>query len=242
MSVADAELRGVLIDLDGTLIDTAPDIAAAANLMRAEFGLLPLAVERVAAFVGKGADLLVHRALTDSLDSRLDPVPFAAARTAFFRHYHATNGTLARVYDGVGCALAQLRMAGLRLACVTNKAREFTEPLLARLGLVRWFDVTVSADEVSAPKPDPALLFEACARLDLSPAQVVLIGDSINDALAAHAAGCRVVLVETGYNEGEDVNALRSAAGVDAIVPALPDAARYLVARVGGDQVSTPAL
>ena len=226
-------VRGVLIDLDGTLIDTAPDLAAAANRMRAEFGLAELPVQRIATFVGKGAELLVHRAMTDALDQRLEDARFAPARDAFFRHYRKTNGAQARVFDGVGCALAQLRVAGLKLACVTNKPREFTVPLLTRVGLASWFDAVVAADEVAHPKPHPAVLLEACARLGLAPEQVLLIGDSANDARAAHAAGCRVLLVETGYNEGEAVTQLAADPAVDAILPALNDAARYLVVATG---------
>jgi phosphoglycolate phosphatase len=227
---------GVLIDLDGTLIDTAPDLAAAANRMRADFGLPALSVERIAAFVGKGAEVLVHRAMTDSFDGRIDDDAYAQARAAFFRHYEQTNGHESRVFDGVGCALAQLRVAGLKLACVTNKPKTFTMPLLERLGLRSWFEVIVAGDEVARPKPHPDLLLTACERLHLTPAQVVLIGDSINDALAAQAAGMPALLVETGYNEGESVAQLAAAPGVDAILPALNDIARLLVADRFKDQ------
>lgn len=221
--------RAVLIDLDGTLMDTAPDLAAAANAMRAEFGLPPLAVERIAAFVGKGADKLVHRALTDTLDGEVDAATFARGRAAFYRHYRATNGRATVVFDGVPQALALLRSRGLKLACVTNKPREFTLPLLEQRQLAGYFDAVVAGDEVKEKKPHPALLLEACARLGVAPAQARMIGDSVNDALAARAAGMRALLVETGYNEGESVAALAATPGVDAIVDALFDAAQRLV-------------
>ncbi len=225
------DLRGVLIDLDGTLMDTAPDLAAAANAMRAEFGLPALPVARIAAFVGKGAEVLVHRALTGELDGRADAVAFERARAAFYRHYHAVNGRHAVVFERVPEALELLRTKGLKVACVTNKPREFTVPLLERLGLAGAFDAVVAGDDVREKKPHPAIVLAACARLALAPAQALMIGDSVNDVLAARAAGMRVVLVETGYNEGEPVTALAGTPGVDAIFATLFEAAQWVVRR-----------
>jgi len=224
-------LQAVLIDLDGTLMDTAPDLAEAANRMRAEFSLAALPVERIAAFVGKGADVLVHRALTDDLDGQIAGERFASARAAFYRHYHATNGELAVVFHHVPRALRQLRALGAKLGCVTNKPREFTVPLLDKVRLAPWFDAVVAGDDVQEKKPHPALLLAACAKLGVAPADTLMIGDSINDALAARAAGCPVVLVETGYNEGEHVGSLAGQAGVFAIVPTLLDAAQTIQQR-----------
>jgi phosphoglycolate phosphatase len=216
-------------------MDTAPDLAAAANLMRADFGLPPLPVARIAAFVGKGADVLVHRALTDDPDGRAGEADFARGRAAFYRHYHAVNGEQTVVFDRVPEALDLLQAAGLRLGCVTNKPREFTLPLLERLALAPRFGAVVAGDDVKEKKPHPALLLAACERLGVSPAQAIMIGDSVNDALAAHAAGMRVVLVETGYNEGESVATLADRPGVDAIVAALFAAAQRIVAQASRD-------
>jgi phosphoglycolate phosphatase len=225
------ELRGVLIDLDGTLLDTAPDLAAAANRMRADFGLPPLPMARIAAFVGKGAEVLVHRALTDDMDGRVDADAFARGRRSFYAHYHAENGLQAVVFEQVPQSLVRLREHGLKLACVTNKPREFTLPLLEKMGLAPHFHVVVAGDEVAEKKPHPALLLEACRRLALGPTEVILIGDSVNDAQAAHAGGCRCLLVETGYNEGEGVASLAGAPGLDAILPMLADAVQWLLQR-----------
>jgi phosphoglycolate phosphatase len=222
-------LLGVLIDLDGTLMDTAPDLAAAANRMRADFGLPPLPVERIAAFVGKGAEVLVHRALTDDINGRAGAEDFARGRQSFYAHYTAENGLQAVVFERVPQALEALRAHGLKLACVTNKPKEFTAPLLAKMGLAPCFDAVVAGDEVAEKKPHPALLLEAFRRLRLQPADVMLIGDSVNDAQAARAAGCGCVLVETGYNEGEGVAALSGAPGLDAILPTLAEAVRWLL-------------
>jgi phosphoglycolate phosphatase len=225
-----SELRAVLIDLDGTLMDTVPDLASAANRMRADFGLAPLAAERIAAFVGKGADVLVHRALADDLQGEVEAAQHAAGRESFYRHYHAVNGVEAVVFPQVEEALALLDDAGLALACVTNKPREFTVPLLERVGLAAHFAVVVAGDDVREKKPHPALLLAACERLGVAPQASLMIGDSVNDALAARAAGMPVVLVETGYNEGEPVAALAGESGVDAIVPSFIEAARRVVA------------
>jgi len=221
--------RAVLIDLDGTLMDTAPDLAAAANLVRADFDLPPLPVERVAMFVGKGADVLVHRALTDDIDGNVNESDFARGRAAFYRHYHATNGLDTIVFDLVPRALDLLRSHQIKLACVTNKPREFTLPLLQRMELAPRFDTVVAGDDVKAKKPHPDLLLAACRNLGVAPGDARMVGDSVNDALAAQAAGMRVILVATGYNEGGSVKELAGFPGVDAIVDSLLDAANVLV-------------
>lgn len=225
-----AALQAVLIDLDGTLMDTVPDLASAANRMRADFGLAPLATERVAAFVGRGAEVLIHRALADDLQGEVEAGRHAAGRESFYRHYHAVNGVEAVVFPQVEEALTLLDEAGLKLACVTNKPREFTMPLLERMGLAPHFAAVVAGDDVREKKPHPALLLAACERLGCAPQASLMIGDSVNDALAARAAGMPVILVETGYNEGEPVATLAGQPGVDAIVPSFIEAARRVVA------------
>src|ERR1700740_1539363 len=164
-------LRAVLIDLDGTLIDTAPDLALAPNVLGADFALAPRAPARIASFVGRGADVLVHRALTDRLDGTADAATFARGRASFVAHYQAVNGTAAVVFPGVADALARLRAAGLALACVTNKPREFTLPLLAHTGLAAHFSVIVAGDDVREKKPHPALLLTALRELEVTAAQ-----------------------------------------------------------------------
>lgn len=229
--------RAVLIDLDGTLLDTVPDLAAAVNAMRNEFALAPLTLELVASYVGKGADVLVHRALTELPDGEADADRFARGREAFYRHYRAFNGRAARVYPGVLEALDEFRSKGLPLACVTNKPREFTLALLERVGLLDRFAVVVSGDDTVQKKPaaDPMLL--ACRQLDVPPRDTPAIGDSQNDVAAARAAGCPVIIVETGYNEGKPASELDA----DAIVPALLDAAR-LIEPIALDRASNAAL
>ena len=232
-SAPEPALRAVLIDLDGTLADTAADLADAANRVRADFGLPPLATARLASFVGKGAEVLVHRALTDRHDGTVDEPSIARGREAFRRHYHETNGVRTRPFEGVPAALARLRGAGLRLACVTNKPREFTIPLLEKIALAPFFEAVVAGDDVPRKKPHPDLVLEACRRLGVAPGLALLIGDSGNDAGAAIAAGSRCVLVETGYNEGEPVRSLEGAPGVGAILPGIPEAAGWILQHAG---------
>jgi len=195
--------------------------------MRADFGLPPLAPERVAQYVGKGADVLVHRSLTDRMDGQVASEQFGPARAAFLVHYHAVNGEASVVFDGVPQALMGLRQRGWHVACVTNKPRQFTLPLLQRAGLAPLLDAVVCGDEVEHKKPHPEIVLRACSLLGVAPSEAVLIGDSGNDVLAGRAAGVRVVLVESGYNEGEPLASLEGE-GVDAIVPGLLDAARWL--------------
>lgn len=221
--------QAVLLDLDGTLLDSAPDIAEAANRMRADFGLGPLSLERLSNFVGKGADRLVHRAMLDDPDGELEADRFAPAKAAFERHYRDTNGMLSTVFPSVAEAMHTLRAAGMRLGCVTNKPREFTTVLLERTGLLPLLDVTVCGDEVERRKPFPDPLLKACQFLGVAATQTWMVGDSANDAEAAHAAGCPCLLVETGYNEGEPVHALRESPGVNGIFPLLGDAAQWIL-------------
>jgi phosphoglycolate phosphatase len=213
--------RAVIIDLDGTLLDTAADLAAAVNLMRIELGRPALPLATVASYVGKGAEVLVHRALGGGLDARVDDALHARGHDAFMRHYAVENGRQARAYAGVREGLDALRAKGLRLACVTNKPQAFAEPLLARCGMAADFELVLGGDALARRKPDPMPMLFAAQRLGAAPAAVVAIGDSVNDALAARAAGMPVLAVPYGYNEGRDVHLL----DVDGVVGSLLEAA-----------------
>jgi phosphoglycolate phosphatase len=223
-SSAALRARAVIIDLDGTLLDTVADLAAAVNRMLAELGRDALPEDTVAAYVGKGAEVLVHRALGGALEARVDPALHARGHEAFLRHYRDTNGRHARAYDGVSDGLDAMRAKGLRLACVTNKPQAFADPLLERCGLREAFELVLGGDALPAKKPDPLPLLHAARHFGVVPAEVVAIGDSINDALAARAAGMRVLAVPYGYNEGRDVALL----DVDGIVGSLREAAALI--------------
>lgn len=187
----------VLIDLDGTLIDTAEDIVAAANRMLSELGSIPLPFKTVSGFIGRGVRNLVRRSLEASgldADASVD-----RAEAIFHRHYTELNGRFSRVYPGVEAGLDELRSRGLRLACVTNKPRALAAPLLALTGLARHFDVLVAGDSITQMKPDPEPLRHACCLLDSDVAHSVMVGDSPVDIAAARAAGIPVYIMRYGY-------------------------------------------
>jgi phosphoglycolate phosphatase len=216
--------RAVLIDLDGTLLDTIDDLAAAANAMLVELGFEARPAAEMRRFVGKGAESLVQRALTGSLDAPIDAQRLAEAVPVFRRHYARENGVNARCYPGVVEGLAAMRANGLGLACVTNKPIAFTLPLLERTGLSPWFDVVVGGDSLPRKKPDPAQLLHACEGFGVAPSEAVMIGDSMNDALAARAAGIPVFVLPYGYNEGRPVAELDA----DAVIESLEHAAKLI--------------
>ena len=212
-------IRSVTIDLDGTLLDTVPDLAAAANAMLREMGRPEYPVETIAGFIGRGIPKLVARCLPD-----LDEAAVEQAQVIFRRHYAIENGRRSTLFPGVLEGLRAFRAAGLPLAVITNKAAAFTEPLLVATQLGIWFNFAVSGDSLAHKKPHPAQLLHACQRLGTVPAENLHIGDSHHDAVAARAAGCPVFIVPYGYNEGEDVQGI----DCDAIVTSLAEAARRI--------------
>jgi phosphoglycolate phosphatase len=217
-------VRAVAIDLDGTMLDTIEDLCAAVNHTLSELELPQLELELVRTFVGKGISNLVERSLRASLQAEPDPELVARAMPVYAAHYERVNGDTTTIYPGVREGLDALMQAGLPLACITNKSSRFTAPLLERVGFARYFPVVVCGDTLPQKKPDPQPLTHAAQRLQVQPVQMLMIGDSINDAQAARAAGCPVFCVNYGYNEGHDVRSL----DVDAIVPSLLEAAALI--------------
>lgn len=217
--------KAVLLDLDGTLLDTAPDLLEAANGMLRDLGFPEVSLETVQAYVGRGLPNLVKRLLAADMAAADTPAPPpAAALEAFKRHYAVTNGRRARLFPGVREGLDALKTKGLALACITNKSETFTGPLLEQTGLANDFCVVVAGDTLPRAKPDPMPLIWVCGRFNLKPRDMVFIGDSVNDVKAARAAGCPVLVVPYGYNEGRDVRELAS----DAIVGTIEEAASLI--------------
>ena len=159
-------VKAVAIDLDGTLLDTIHDLAEAANRMREELNLATLPVDEVKTFVGKGMVNLVKRSLTGGLDAEPEAALLKRAIGIYERHYFAVLTRDLRTFPGVEEGLGRLRAAGFRLACITNKASQFTEPLLTASGLRQYFDLVVSGDTASRRKPDPAPLLYAVEKFD----------------------------------------------------------------------------
>ncbi len=218
-------VKAVVIDLDGTLLDTAPDLADAAMAMANELGLPPIDLATVKTYIGNGVSRLVKRVLTRQMDAEPDAALFARALPAYEKHYGAHVSRKSRAFPGVVEGLTAFKQAGFRVACITNKAEKFTVPLLKDTGLFDYFELILSGDTLPKKKPDPLPLLHACKEFGIQPSELLLIGDSLNDAQAARAAGCPVFVVPYGYNRGRDVREL----DVDAIVPSLLDAAKAVV-------------
>lgn len=197
--------RAVVIDLDGTLIDSVPDLAYCVDQMMIELGRSPWGEAKVRTWVGNGVDRLVKRALTDELWAEPDEQLFAQAMPVFMALYASNTSQRSRVFDGVCEGLDYLQAESYLLACVTNKAERFTLPLLRDKGILDAFQVVVSGDTTPKKKPDPLPLLHAAEALGVSPQLCLMVGDSRHDVAAARAAGFSVACVPYGYNHGDDI-------------------------------------
>ena len=222
-------IEAVAFDLDGTLIDTAPDLAAAANSMLRILGGRAVPEHCVAALIGDGVDAFVARVLDESGDaSQLDAMLQPWARVMFRNLYEQELFARGRVFPGVEQALQALENAELPLCCITNKESRFALPLLAAAGLRERFPVTVCADRPEDRKPSPSMLLAACRQLGVEPANLLYVGDSPSDIVAARAARCRVVAVTYGYGDYDVLAAARPDGflGNLAKITSISDAAR----------------
>jgi len=220
------EVDAAIVDLDGTMVDTIGDFAEAIARMLADLQLPALDAALIEHMVGKGTEHLLRSVLAHVLAQAGHPqaalpaavaslLPTALAR--YEQHYLAINGQHSALYAGVLEGLQALRAGGLRLACVTNKPLAFTRPLLAAKGLQGLFEQVFGGDSFATKKPDPLPLLKTCESLGTTPARTLMLGDSSNDAQAARAAGCPVVLVTYGYNHGQSVEAVGADALIDSI-------------------------
>ncbi len=227
-----------IIDLDGTMVDTMGDFVVAINLMLHDMGFSPVDREVVELLVGKGSEHLVNSVLNHAMRQQIRgprainneaheaheadetnqaPLLFDAAFASYQRHYRAINGQHAAVYPGVLAGLLGLQRAGLKLACLTNKPLVFAKDLLRLKGLDGFFRVVFGGDSFERKKPDPLPLLKTCDALGVLPARTLMVGDSSNDARAARAAGCPVVLVTYGYNHGQPVRGVAADGFVDSL-------------------------
>ncbi|MFQ5544743.1 MAG: phosphoglycolate phosphatase, partial [Acidiferrobacterales bacterium] len=208
-------MKLVIMDLDGTLVDTAPDIAASINSMLADLGLPAYDRDTIADWVGSGVSRLIKRTLTGQVDGEPEPALYQRADPLFRRYYAARVSQESTLYPGVAATLEALRIAGFELACITNKPEAFTVPLLKDLGIHDHFGLLLSGDALPRNKPDPLPLLHACDYFAVGPNYSVMVGDSVNDTEAARAAGMPVICVTYGYNRGVDVRELAPAAVID---------------------------
>ncbi|MDP3083095.1 MAG: phosphoglycolate phosphatase [Rubrivivax sp.] len=214
-----SDLQAAIVDLDGTMVDTVGDFEVALALALADIGYPAVGREFISRTVGKGSEHLLSKTLAEvGAPASL----YDDAWQRYQQHYVAVNGRCSAVYPGVIEGLQALRARGLKLACLTNKPSAFARPLLALKGLDGFFDAVFGGDAFARKKPDPLPLLETCKALGVAPQHTLMVGDSSNDAQAARAAGCPVVLVSYGYNHGEPV----ARAGADAVIDRIDDLQR----------------
>ncbi|HFD80963.1 MAG TPA: phosphoglycolate phosphatase [Gammaproteobacteria bacterium] len=209
----------ILIDVDGTLVDSVPDLAFCVDEMMKRLGREPWGEERVRDWVGNGVERLVRRALIGQLEGEPEEAEFERAYPVFLELYAENTSRRSLLYPGVREGLDYLKAAGYHLGCVTNKAERFTIPLLKDLGIHEYFAIVVSGDSLAHKKPHPEPLLHAAEFFKVSPERALMVGDSISDVKAARAAGFMIACVPYGYNHGEDIRL----AGPDLIIDTLAD-------------------
>ena len=208
----------VLIDLDGTLVDSVPDLAHAVDEMRKELGFPEHGEAAVRNWVGNGVERLVKRALTGELNGEPDPALYDQAYPVFYKHYQASNGVYSRLFSGVEQGLELLQQRGYHIGCVTNKAESFTLPLLEAKGVRKYFGVVVSGDTLLVKKPAPEPLLHAAKHFNVKPQDSLMLGDSMHDVQAARSADFKVIAVSYGYNHGIDIAEAKPDAIIDSFV------------------------
>ena len=224
-NIATAQIRAALIDLDGTLVDTAQDFTAALNGMLTKLGARPVDRAEVLLYIGKGSENLIARVLAARFDATQAQALFQQAFDRYQTEYASVNGRYTQLYPEVKSGLDALRAAGIKLACVTNKPHRFAVELLQHYGLLEYFALVYGGDSWPRKKPDPMPMIEACRALGVAAAHTVAIGDSENDALAAAAGGLWSLTVPYGYNHGQPVQTIPA----DGIVENLLQAAHLIV-------------
>jgi phosphoglycolate phosphatase len=206
-------ISAIVVDLDGTLLHTAPELAESANRMLRDIGRPPVSQALLMSYIGNGISWLVKRALTGDMHAEPEAALYEEALPVFEKHY-AELLLESRPFPGVVEGLQAMQAAGFRLGCITNKVARYTEPLLAGTGLAPYFEIVLSGDSLPEKKPHPLPLQHSAKFFNIPVQQMLLVGDSLNDTVAARAAGCPVFCVPYGYNHGEPVDGL----DLDAVV------------------------
>lgn len=216
MAISKPEM--ILIDVDGTLVDSVPDLAYCVDTMMMQLGRAPHGEAKVRNWVGNGVERLVRRALIGQLDGEPDDADFAEAYPLFIALYAENTSKRSQLFPGVLEGLDYLQAQGYRLGCVTNKAEQFTLPLLRDLDIAGRFEIIISGDTLPQKKPDPAPLLHAAAYFGIAPAHALMLGDSISDVKAARAAGFQIICMSYGYNHGEDIRNYHPDLVIDSMV------------------------
>lgn len=207
----------ILIDVDGTLVDSVPDLAFCVDEMMQRLRRPTHGEDKVRNWVGNGVERLVRRALIGRLHGEPDEAEFAQAYPIFLELYADNTSKRSVLYPGVREGLNYLKAAGYRLGCVTNKAAQFTIPLLQALGIYDDFEIVISGDTLPKKKPDPMPLLHGADHFGVNPADALMIGDSQSDVKAARAAGFQIVCMSYGYNHGEDIHDYHPDAVIDSM-------------------------
>jgi phosphoglycolate phosphatase len=216
-------ISAIVIDLDGTLLHTAPELAESANRMLRDMDRPPVSQDLLMSYIGNGIHWLVKRALTGDMHAEPDTALFDQALPIFEKHYTALLLN-SKPFPNVVAGLDAMKAAGYRLGCITNKVGRYTDPLLSGIGLVHYFDIILAGDTLPEKKPHPMPLLHSAKFFGVPIERLLLVGDSLSDAQAARAAGCPIFCVPYGYNHGEPVETLN----VDAVIPDLPAALKLI--------------
>ena len=199
-------INAILFDLDGTLINSAPDMAAAVNATMRELDLPEYSIKQISQWVGNGSKMLLTRALAGKFDVEIDEKSLQEILPSFYKHYAANLNSASQIYPGVLPALYELQQANIKMACVTNKPIEFAMPVLAAYELDQFMPVVVGGGSLPQLKPSPEPLFFACEQLDIDERMlgqtVLMVGDSSSDIKAAKMAGMQSIAVDYGYSQG----------------------------------------
>jgi len=207
------DISAIVIDLDGTMLNTAPELCESANRMLRDMDYTPVSQELLSSYIGNGISWLVKRALTGEMHATPDAALYDHALPIFEKHY--TELLLqSKPFGGVIEGLDAMKAAGFRLGCITNKVEQYTLPLLEGVGLAKYFEVVIAGDTLPEKKPHPMPLLHAAKFFEIPVKKLLLVGDSLSDTVAANAAGCPVFCVPYGYNHGEPVETL----GLDAVI------------------------
>jgi len=210
--------RMILIDVDGTLVDSVPDLAYCVDELMKALGRPVHGEAKVRNWVGNGVERLVRRALIGQLDGEPPDADYARAYPIFLELYAENTSKRSRLYPGIREGIDWLKSQGYLLGCVTNKAAQFTLPLLQDLGVRDDFAIVVSGDTLPVKKPDPAPLLHAAQHFGVTPAESLMVGDSVSDVKAARAAGFQIVCMSYGYNHGVDIRTANPDAVIDSLV------------------------
>ena len=201
--------KAILFDLDGTLVDSATDLAIALKNTFLVMGLKPHSELKVRQWIGNGVNKLIHRGLTNSMDGIAEETEFAKTREIFNEAYMNQIGEESELYPGVTAELENFKKAGIKTACITNKDRNFTLQVLEKIEIKKYFDVVVCGDDLDNKKPSPEPLLFAAKKLSVSAVECLMIGDSKTDVKSANAAGIEIICVDYGYAQGENLKTLK---------------------------------